>query len=54
VPAPASAPGGPIIEARRWVRVADSALRSGDLEGFGRAFESLKSVLDAASDTTSP
>jgi hypothetical protein len=35
----------PLHEARRWAARADSALRSGDLEGFGRAFEALKRVL---------
>jgi len=34
-------------EARRWATLADSALRAGDLEGFGRAFEALKRVLAA-------
>lgn len=32
-------------EARRWAARADSALRSGDLEGFARAFEALKRIL---------
>jgi hypothetical protein len=32
-------------EARRWATLADSALRAGDLERFGRAFEALKRVL---------
>ena len=32
-------------EARRWAARADSALRAGDLQGFGRAFEALKRVL---------
>jgi hypothetical protein len=32
-------------EARRWAALADSALRAGDLEAFGRAFEALKRVL---------
>jgi hypothetical protein len=35
----------PIAEARRWAVRADSALRAGDLQGFGRAFEALKRVL---------
>ena len=34
-----------IVEARRWAARADSALRAGDLEGFGRAFEALRRVL---------
>ncbi|HET7040910.1 MAG TPA: UPF0182 family protein, partial [Gemmatimonadales bacterium] len=32
-------------EARRWAARADSLLRAGDLEGFGRAFSALKRVL---------
>lgn len=32
-------------EARRWAAIADSALRAGDLQGFGHAFEALKRVL---------
>jgi hypothetical protein len=36
-------------EARRWLRRADSALRRGDLPGFGRAFDALKDVLGADS-----
>jgi hypothetical protein len=35
----------PLAEARRWAARADSALRAGDLQGFGRAFEALKRVL---------
>jgi hypothetical protein len=34
-----------LYEARRWAVLADSALRAGDLERFGRAFEALKRVL---------
>jgi hypothetical protein len=34
------------VEALRWLREADSALRRGDLVGFGRAFAALKSVLE--------
>jgi hypothetical protein len=34
-----------LTEARRWAARADSLLRSGDLEGFGRAFGALKRVL---------
>jgi uncharacterized protein UPF0182 len=43
VPAPESPDA--IAEARRWAARADSALRAGDLEGFGRAFAALKRVL---------
>jgi hypothetical protein len=42
------APGqgsGTLDEARRWMRIADQALRSGDWEAFGRAFEALRGVL---------
>lgn len=35
----------PLAEARRWAARADSLLRVGDLEGFGRAFGALKRVL---------
>ena len=35
----------PLTEARHWAARADSLLRSGDLEGFGRAFGALKRVL---------
>lgn len=34
-----------LSEARRWTARADSALRAGDLQAFGRAFEALKRVL---------
>jgi len=42
------APGqgsGTLDEARRWMRIADQALRSGDWGAFGRAFEALRGVL---------
>ena len=45
VPAPPGADGGPLTEARRWMAIADAALRRGDWEAFGRAFDSLKRVL---------
>lgn len=35
----------PLTEARHWAARADSLLRAGDLEGFGRAFGALKRVL---------
>ena len=35
----------PLAEARHWAAQADSLLRAGDLEGFGRAFGALKRVL---------
>jgi hypothetical protein len=34
-------------QARRWARLADSALRAGDLETLGRAFAALLSVLES-------
>ena len=37
--------GSTLEEARRWMRIADEALRSGDWGAFGRAFESLRGVL---------
>lgn len=37
--------GTTLEEARRWMRIADEALRSGDWGAFGRAFESLRGVL---------
>src|SRR5690606_27092087 len=33
-------------QAREWLFRADSALRRGDLAGFGRAFEALRAILD--------
>ena len=42
-------PDGAVLEeARRWVRSADSALRKGDLPGFGRAFGALRDLLEGA------
>ena len=52
VPAPFSSPGrSPIDEARRWMHIADSALRRGDLEAFARAWDGLRSTLDPAGDS---
>jgi uncharacterized protein len=39
--------GTRIFEARRYLEDADNALRRGDLEGFGRAWEGLKRTLRA-------
>lgn len=39
--------GTTLEEARQWMRIADEALRSGDWGAFGRAFESLRGVLQA-------
>src|SRR5690349_23851448 len=33
---------GTLSEARRWVRLADSALRRGEWAAFGRAFDALR------------
>ena len=46
VPAPPGVPGGTLVDARRWFRVADSAFRRGDFTAFGRAFEELRAVLE--------
>lgn len=43
VPAPRGA--DPLREARGWMRLADSALRAGDWEQFGRAFGALRELL---------
>jgi hypothetical protein len=52
VPAPFAPPGRtPIDEARRWMHIADSALRRGDLEAFARAWDGLRSTLDPAGDS---
>ena len=52
VPAPFAPPGrAPIDEARRWMHIADSALRRGDLEAFARAWDGLRSTLDPAGDS---
>lgn len=39
--------GGQLLEARRYIQAADAALKRGDLEAFGRAWESLKRTLRA-------
>jgi hypothetical protein len=36
-----------LFEARRFVDAADAALRRGDLEAFGRAWDALKRTLKA-------
>jgi hypothetical protein len=51
-PLPATMPTASLDEARRWLRLADSALKVGDWAGFGRAFDALKQVLTA--DDTLP
>lgn len=35
-----------LLQAREWLLRADSAMRRGDLAGFGRAFEALRAILD--------
>jgi hypothetical protein len=53
VPAPpGTATSGRLEEAKRWLEVADSALRLGDWSEFGRAWSSLRSVLGLPLDTT--
>jgi hypothetical protein len=44
-PVPPGQGAGTMDEARRWMRIADDALRSGDWEAFGRAFDALRRVL---------
>lgn len=46
-PLPATMPTASLDEARRWLHLADSALKAGDWAGFGRAFNALKQVLEA-------
>lgn len=43
----AGARGSQLLEARRYIQAADAALKRGDLEAFGRAWEALKRVLRA-------
>jgi hypothetical protein len=53
VPAPPGpAQTGRLDEARRWMQHADSALRGGDWSEFGRAWNSLRSVLGLPPDST--
>jgi uncharacterized protein len=39
--------GSALFEARRYLQAAEAALRRGDLEGFGRAWEALKRTIRA-------
>ena len=41
---------GPLVAARRWMQVADEALKRGDWAGFGRAFEALREVLQTVAE----
>lgn len=45
VPLPPGTITGALAEARRWMRLADSALQNGDWAAFGRAFAALQAVL---------
>jgi hypothetical protein len=52
VPAPpGSPPSGRLEEAKRWMELADSALRLGDWNEFGRAWNTLRSVLGLPLDS---
>ncbi|HET6838026.1 MAG TPA: UPF0182 family protein, partial [Gemmatimonadales bacterium] len=52
VPAPpGSPPSGRLEEAKRWMELADSALRLGDWSEFGRAWNTLRSVLGLPPDS---
>jgi hypothetical protein len=50
-PLPPVLPSATLDEARRWVQLADSALRAGDMSGFGRAFDALRQVLAVPADS---
>jgi hypothetical protein len=52
-PLPPTVPTASLEEARKWLRIADSALRAGDWAGFGRAFDALKQVIGTERDTLS-
>ena len=51
---PGSAPATRLDEARRWLERADSALRSADWPGFGRAWQGMRRALGMPSDTALP
>ncbi|MEO7136977.1 MAG: UPF0182 family protein [Gemmatimonadales bacterium] len=52
VPAPpGTAQSGRLEEAKRWLEIADSALRIGDWSEFGRAWSTLRSVLGLPLDS---
>jgi hypothetical protein len=50
-PVPPVVPSATLEEARRWVQLADSALRAGDWATFGRAFDALRQVLAPPRDS---
>lgn len=52
-PLPPGAGVGTLSEARRWVRLADSALRRGEWAAFGRAFDALRQALEVEPDSAS-
>jgi hypothetical protein len=52
-PLPPGAGIGTLSEARRWVRLADSALRRGEWAAFGRAFDALRQALEVEPDSVS-
>jgi hypothetical protein len=41
---------GRLVEAQRWMQLADSALMVGDWVAFGRAFEALREALGVEND----
>lgn len=51
---PGSAQATRLDEARRWLDRADSALRSADWPGFGRAWQGLRRALGMPADTAVP
>jgi hypothetical protein len=52
VPAPpGTAPSGRLEDAKRWLELADSALKLGDWSEFGRAWNTLRTVLGLPLDT---
>jgi len=53
-PLPPVLPSATLDEARRWIHMADSALRAGDWATFGRAFDALRQVLGAPADSIPP
>lgn len=47
---PGTAPANRFDEARRWMLRADTALRAGRWEEFGRAFEALRQLFNIPPD----
>jgi len=50
-PLPPVLPSATLDEARRWIQIADSAMRAGDWAAFGRAFDALRQVLSTPTDS---